>query len=94
MILRSISSIVLILDTFYVKYCSVIMQIDLKIMITFLSKKIYFYIPFYAILCDQKLQITFFREKKPKSILSNGYGSQTILSPVKGKSMNHFSKQH
>ena len=39
-----------------------------QIAITLLSKKkyIYFYILFYAILCDQKLGITIFRENEPE----------------------------
>ena len=48
-------SIALVIDTFYVKYCSVL-QHDLFIEITFLSyKKKISRSFFYAVLCDQKL---------------------------------------
>ena len=50
-------------------------KIDLLIGITFLSKEKYISRSFvYAILCDQKLLITIFREeKKPKSIMLTVY---------------------
>ena len=56
-------STALVIDTFYVKYCSVLMQydkFDLLIEITFLNKK-NIYISrsfFYAVLCDWKLGIS------------------------------------
>ena len=77
------------MDTFYVKYCSVLTQyynIELLIGITFLSKKKYIvYISrsfFYAILCDQKRLITIFREKKnlnQSCLLHNNLYESTAL---------------
>ena len=52
----------LVIDTFYVKYCSILThyyKIDLLIKITFLSKRnIFLDSFFYAILCDRKLRIS------------------------------------
>ena len=46
-------------------------KIDVLIGITVLSKKYIYLDPFYAILCNQKLLITIFREKKTKLIILN-----------------------
>ena len=54
-------------------------KIDNLIEITFLSKKNIFLGPFYAILCDQKLHITIFREKKNKSIMLTVHIERTRL---------------